>query len=430
VEAVPGGRVVCGEPPAPAGGGSTAVGIGIPLAKLVKNGISCFISGGRLDNSLLIPIGVIMKRLLLTSIILIVFPSFVSANTGVFFGVGNQVIPIKNNDIQLIRENVDIKLTIEKDNGKFGVSFIPWANVTAKFILKNTAAKKVTLQMGFPFLDLQGFGDEKFVLDKINFTVNSNDKLIQSQLKEGLIEKQYDPEGLFKKVFAWNDSFDPNESKVVVVTYKLMMSVASANSIMRDFNGIGRKYYQIDKLIPALNYSFGYITKTAYTWKGPIEEAVFQLDSNAFLKELETTSLFDDPTPNKLPVSRPVYLENILPAGYEKKSGVYKWVFKGKVPEDGLSVNFLALYLPSKEAEVKPFVKASITKLEDATSDEYLSVLKQYYAMLAKYSKPTNPFLSGYFQDVRFINDKTQFLIEPDKKSVEAIAAKFDDLTR
>ncbi len=375
--------------------------------------------------------GDVMKRLLLfTFVFLIVFPSFASANTGVFFGAGNQVIPIKNNDIQLVRENVDIKLTIEKDNGKFGVAFIPWANVTAKFILKNTSSKKVSLQMGFPFLDLQGFGDEKFVLDKINFAVNSNEKSIQSQLKEGLIEKQYDPQGLFKKVFAWNDSFRPNETKTVVVTYKLMMSVASANSIMRDFNGIGRKYYQIDKLIPALNYSFGYITKTAYTWKGPIEEAVFQLDSSAFLEELETTSLFDDPSPNKLPVSRPVYLENIFPSGYEKNSGVYKWVFKGKVPEDGLSVNFLALFLPSKESEVKPFVKASLTKLEDATADEYLSVLNQYYAMLVKYSKPTNPFLSGYFQDVRIINDKTQFLTDPDKKSVESIATNFDALTR
>ena len=248
-----------------------------------------------------------MKRLLpFTSLLLILLPAVVFANTGVFFGVGNQVIPIKNNDIQLVRENVNIKLTIERDNGKFGVSFIPWANVTAKFILKNTSAKKVTLQMGFPFLDFQGFGDEKFVLDKIHFTVNSNDKLIQSQLKEGLIEKQYDPEGLFKKVFAWNDSFNPNETKAVVVTYKLMMSVASANSVMRDFNGVGRKYYQIDKMLPALNYSFGYITKTAYTWKGPVEEAVFQLDSSAFLKQLETTSLFDDSSPNKLPISGPL----------------------------------------------------------------------------------------------------------------------------
>lgn len=372
-----------------------------------------------------------MKRLLLFAsfLLFIILPAVVFANTGVFFGAGNQVIPIKNEDIQLVRENVDIKVTIEKDNGKFGVAFIPWTNVTAKFILKNTSTKKVTLQMGFPFLDLQGFGDEKFVLEKLNFHVQSNDKVIKSEVKEGVIEKQFDPDGVFKKVFTWDDSFSPNETKTVIVSYKLLMGVSSANSIMRDFNGVGRIYYEIDKLISALNYSFMYITKTAYTWKGPVEEAIFQFDSKELLKQLETTSLFDDPSPDKLPVSRPVYLENNFPSVFEKSDGVYRWVFKGKVPEDGLSVNFLALLLPSKESEVKPFVKASLAKLKDATADEYLSVLKQYYSMLVKYNKPTSQFLSGYFQDVNIINDTTQFLVNKDKKSVEAIVQKFDALT-
>lgn len=373
-----------------------------------------------------------MKRLPLFAALLLfsMFPAVVFANTGVFFGAGNQVIPIKNEDIQLVREKVDIKITIEKDNGKFGVALIPWTNVTAKFTLKNTSARKVTLQMGFPFLDLQGFGDEKFVLEKLNFHVQSNDKVIKAELKEGVIEKQFDPDGVFKKVFTWDDSFSPNETKTVIVSYKLLMGVSSANSIMRDFNGVGRKYYEIDKLISALNYSFMYITKTAYTWKGPAEEAVFQFDSKELLKHLETASLFDDPSPDKLPVSRPVYLENNFPSVFEKNDGVYKWVFKGKVPEEGLSVNFLALLLPSNESEVKPFVKASLAKLKDANVDEYRAVLKQYYSMLVKYNKPTSQFLSGYFKDVNIINDKTQFIVDKDKKSVEAIAQKFDALTQ
>jgi hypothetical protein len=369
-----------------------------------------------------------MKGLLLfASIFLIAFPPFAFANTGAFFGAGNQVIPIKNDDIQLVRENVEINLTIEKDNGKFD---FPWANVTARFILKNTSAKNVNLQMGFPFLDLQSFGDEKFVLERLSFKVNSNAKLIQAQLKEGLIEKQFDPEGLFKKVFAWDDSFQPNETKTVIVTYKLMMGVASANSIMRGFNATGRKYSEIDKLIYALNFSFMYITKTAYTWQGPVEEAVFQFDSKGLLKYLETTPLFNDPSPDRLPVSQPIFLENNFPSVFEKNNGVYKWVFKGKVPEEGLSVNFLALLLPSKESEVNSFVKASLAKLKDVTADEYRSVLKQYYAMLVKYNKPTNQFLSEYFKDVRILNDKTQFMMESDRKSVAAIAEKFDTLAR
>jgi hypothetical protein len=173
-----------------------------------------------------------------------------------------------------------------------------------------------------------------------------------------------------------------------------------------------------------------YITKTAYTWKGPIEEAVFQLDSKEFLKQLETTSFFEDQSPDKLPISRPVYLENHSPHGFKKDDGVYKWTFKGKVPEDGLEVNFLALLLPSKENEVKPFVTASIAKLKDASADEYRSVLRQYYAMLVKFKAPSSQFLSGYFKDIQIIDKNTQFMMETDRKSVTAISEKFDALTQ
>ena len=177
-----------------------------------------------------------------TILLTLLFFNVAFANTGVFFGAGNQVIPIKNDEIQLVKENVKIKLSIEDNNGKFGIPFIPWANVTATFHLKNTTDKNVTLQIGFPFLDLQGFGDEKFVLENLNFKVLSNGENIDAKLKEGLIEQELDPKGLFKKVFAWDDTFAPNQEREVTVTYKLLMGVASANSIFRNFDPAGRKY--------------------------------------------------------------------------------------------------------------------------------------------------------------------------------------------
>lgn len=301
-----------------------------------------------------------MKKLIAIILLLLTMNLSVAfANTGVFFGAGNQVIPIKNNDIQLLKENVKIKLTIEKDNGFGGVPLIPWANVTAKFYLKNTTKKKVALQMGFPFLDLQGFGDEKSVLGKLDFKVVSNERIIKTQLKEGLIEDKFDPQGLFKKVFAWKDTFKPDEIKTVVVTYKMMMSVASANSNMRDFEVTGRKYYELDKLFPAINYSFGYITKTAYTWKGPVEEAIFEVDVRDFIEQLSKPDFIAGFGLDGLPLSRPVYLENIFPTGYQKQNNTYSWKFKDKVPEEGLSINFLALFIPSLQNEIQPFLKAN-----------------------------------------------------------------------
>ena len=96
------------------------------------------------------------------------------------------MIPIKNNQIQLVRENVDFKLVVEENNGRYGVPFIPWVNVTARVHLKNTSKDPVSLQIGFPFLDLQGFGDEKYVLENLNFKVLSNNIEIKTEIKEGL----------------------------------------------------------------------------------------------------------------------------------------------------------------------------------------------------------------------------------------------------
>lgn len=372
-----------------------------------------------------------MKKIIAIVLLLLTMNLSVAfANTGVFFGAGNQVMPIKNNDIQLMKENVKIKLTIEKDNGFGGVPLIPWANVTAKFYFKNTTKKKVVIQMGFPFLDLQGFGDEKSVLAKFDFKVLSNDHVIKSQLKEGLIEKEFDPQGLFKKVFAWKDNFKPQEIKTVVVSYRMMMSVASANSNMRDFEATGRKYYELDKLFPAINYSFGYITKTAYTWKGPVEEAIFEVDVRDFIEELSKPDFVAGFGIDGLPLSRPVYLENIFPTGYQKQNNKYSWKFKDKVPEEGLSINFLALFIPSLQNDVQPFLKANVLKLKETTPEEYRSVLRQYYLLLAVYNKPSEPFLSAYFKDVRIINDKSNFIFEDDKKNIVEISERFDILTK
>jgi len=372
-----------------------------------------------------------MKKIITTllTFLLSIVASSVFANTGVFYGVGNQVIPIKNNDIRLEKENVTIKLTIEKDNGKFGVPLIPWANVTATFYFKNTVDKKVAMQMGFPFLDLQGFGDETYVLKNLDFKVLSDGKSVKTELKEGLIEKKFDPEGLFKKVFAWKESFTPHETKTVVVSYKLLMGVASANSVMRDFEATGRKYYELDRLFPAINYNFGYITKTAYTWAGPIDEAIFEFDSREFIEQLSKPDFIKGFGLDGLQLSRPVYLENIFPTSYQKKNGIYEWKFKGKVPEEGLSINFLALFIPLLEEELRPFLKANIQKLKETTPDEYHSVLKQYYGLLTAYSKPSNQFLSGYFKDVRLTSGQSSFIFDGDKKYLQGLAERFDSLT-
>lgn len=352
------------------------------------------------------------------------------ANTGVFYGSGNQVIPIKNDQIQLVRERVDIKLSVDENSGRFGVPFIPWANVTAKFYLKNTTKDTVSLQMGFPFLDLQGFGDEKYVLDNLNFKVVSGGTEIKTELKEGLIEKEFDPKGLFRKVFAWQNKFDPDESKEVVVSYRMLMGVASANSVFRDFDEQGRKFRAIDKLFPALSYNFGYITKTAYTWAGSVDEAVFQLDASAFYKELEKSNFLAGAEDKFPKFTRPIFWETMYPESAKKDGGVYKWTFKATVPEDGLSVDFIVLYVPSLPKEVGKYFSKSLPKLESTKPTEFKIVLKSFYQNIAFGKQPSDPFAESYFKEVGLVKMPKTFLTDQDRKNIEEIANNFDKLIK
>lgn len=351
-------------------------------------------------------------------------------NTGVFYGSGNQVIPIKNNQIQLVREKVNIKLSVDENSGRFGVPFIPWANVTAKFYLKNTSNEPVSLQMGFPFLDLQGFGDEKYVLENLNFQVVSGGKEIQTKIKEGLIEKEFDPNGLFKKVFAWQDEFKPLEAKEVVVSYKMLMGVASANSVFRNFDEQGKKFSDIDELFPALSYNFGYITKTAYTWAGSIEEAVFRFDCNAFYKELERPDFMAELGDKALPFSRPTFWESIHPDSTKKNDGIYQWIFKERVPEEGLSVSFMVLFLPSIPAEVGKYYSTSLSRLQEIKPEEFKTVLYGYYQNIAFGKQPSDPFVQSYFKEVGLVKMPKVFISDQDRKNLEEIANNFETLIK
>jgi hypothetical protein len=364
------------------------------------------------------------------SISCVLFSNVSFANTGVFYGSGNQVIPIKNNQIQLVREKVNINLSVDENSGRFGVPFIPWANVTAKFYLKNTTNKAVSLQIGFPFLDLQGFGDEKYVLENLNFKVVSGDKEIKTEIKEGLIENEFDPSGLFKKVFAWQDEFKPAEAKEVVVTYKMLMGVASANSIFRAFDEQGRKFSAIDKLFPAIGYNFGYITKTAYTWSGSIEEAVFQIDCSAFYKAIEGHSFLAELGDNFPKFTRPTFWESIDPVSAEKKKTIYQWTFKGSVPEEGLSASFVVLLVPSLPAEVKGYYSSSMSHLEGIKPDEFKAVLKNYYQNIAFNKQPVDSFSQSYFEEVGLVKMPKVFISEQDRKNLEEIANNFDELIK
>lgn len=363
-------------------------------------------------------------------ILLLICPTAGLANTGVFFGAGSQVIPIKNKDVQLVKERVSIKLRVDEEAAKWGTPFFPRADVEAEFVLKNTSNLPVKLQVGFPFLDLQGFGDEKLVLSKLDFRAKDTESERKVTLKEGLIEKELDPQGLFKKVFSWEEQFQPLQTKKVTVSYRLLMGIGSANENERRFDGIDRKYYELDRMFPALGYSFGYITKTAYTWKEPVENAVFTIDATEFFQKLEVSNFFKELGESApVGVTRPVFLGSMNPPSFTREKDVYRWEFTGKVPEDGIDANFVVLFIPSSSSELPTFVTEQVKALKEGVAKkEYLIVLEGYYArILKKKSEGENPFAQKYFEPVRLV--KSDLLFEKDQKLLGVILDKVKALT-
>lgn len=385
-----------------------------------------------------------MKKLLYLFLLLMLIAEVTEANTGVFFGAGNQVMPIKNTAVQLVSEKVQMKITIDKNNGKFGEPFIPLINVTATFNLKNTTKKTEKLQMGFPFLDLQGFGDEKAVISDMKFQVLSNGKELKSKIKTGVIEKKLDPKGLFKKVFVWNENFLPQQNKTIIVKYRMLMGVASMSSYMRNFDTTGQKYNELDQLFSAMGYNFFYITKTAYTWKGKIESAEFEVDCRELLNELDervvqshlesvnlgkksaTDNSFYQERMERAArilssIKRPVFLESHFPAEYKRNDGIYSWKFTKAIPSDGISLNFIILFMPSSIHEYHSYTKAALSILKESIPEEFNSTLKTYYRILLSLGEPQDEFTKGYFKEINWLLHKPKLVFSEDKKHLQEI---------
>lgn len=292
------------------------------------------------------------------------FPCLSFANTGVFFGSGNQIIPIKNSDIQLNNESIQFLFDVPPNSAKWGIPFIPKVRVKANLELINHSDKKIPVQMGFPFLDLQGFGDEKEVFKNLNFKVSSNGVSQKTLLKEGVIEKKLDPEGLFKKVFTWIEVFNPNQTKKLNINYSLKMSA-----------GVHPLVLQYPDDLFGITYFFSYITKSAYTWKPPLEFASFTADITSIIRTLKKQQIINEFLPDSGPtISQPLMTLVTSPIGKRNDNGnSITWRFRENLPEDGITLSLNILTIPIKIEELKPYL---LEKESLKSKEEYLTFLE------------------------------------------------------
>jgi hypothetical protein len=283
-----------------------------------------------------------MRQFLIFMLSYIVYVTTAHANTGVFLGAGSRVMPIKNDQIQLKSEEVHVTLTIPENSGKFGVDFIPNAHVKADFHLYNTSNKKISLQLGFPFMK----PDIQSILNTMNFKVKSGDQVYKVQMKQGLIEKSIDPQGTFKKVFTWEDTFEPKMSKDIQVSYDLPMSLITLEA-QRKLGTSG------------IEFIFHYITKTAYTWRQPVEKAIFQFDLTTLVPQVKThAGLVAKPIVKALKIYQGKPLVGLVyPINGNIANNILTLTYTDKVPEEGIFLAIVAVFLPVTRKDMESYIK-------------------------------------------------------------------------
>jgi hypothetical protein len=283
----------------------------------------------------------------------------VLANTGVFNGSGSRVMPIKDSRIQLKEEAVNITISIPAQSAKWGLPFLPKANISANFHLDNALNTPVPLQLGFPFLSTQGFGNDDELIKNLNFQVISNGVHKDTVLKQGIIEKSLDPNGLFNKVITWEDTFEPLAQKDLKVTYDLPLSFAGMN---------------LEKKLSAhgASYSFTYITKTAYTWRQPLNKAVFTISFYPIIDKLNTylrEHLPEEMVADVGPIPPLVYLQYYDEGDYTDHTLSIK--YKDQIPVEAIYFEINIVWLPAKFNDIEKFIQN--------LPDHYSKVTKNFY---------------------------------------------------
>ena len=224
-----------------------------------------------------------MKRSLLFVIVVLIIFSFspARANVGVFTGYGHTIELTGSNDVQMLSEDI----TIIPGRGRFlfdgGVAGMDRVEYICKFILKNKNIKKVSIRAGFPLNSqfLEPPYDKKNktsdLVSYYQFIAQEEGKIYNVEFSPGDKDKK------LKTLFLWYMHFMPNETKELLVTYSMpiSMTLASTAKNWKESN-YSKGWYQ--SLKNCMIELFGYVTETGKSWSGPIEKASFRVYVKGF----------------------------------------------------------------------------------------------------------------------------------------------------
>ncbi len=293
--------------------------------------------------------------------------TLIYANVGIFSGTGANVELQSTDKIQMVSETVDITLTRAgfRVNGGANWLALDKALYTCRFTLKNLTDKTVTVPVGFP---LNGEYGLIFQSSKVNAKqINQTEIISLFNFIAGTSSGSYpvrfarkDKTEKYRKLFLWNMTFKPNETTELLVSYSLSGYHGLGTLTKRAF-WRNRKYKHDYFSNLELSYAeiFGYVTSTAKSWAGPVEQATFNVQLNQFDEYLKSRPAIMRDKDEKLSQRQLQRLEEmmfntlyrkIMPDGWKvekSKSGSYiSWQYKDFKPEQDISIGYYYTRFP------------------------------------------------------------------------------------
>ena len=224
-----------------------------------------------------------MKRIL-ASFIFAFSVAGACANVGVFGGVGTNIELVSNAEIQMVSEDVSIKLVPSEAPVTENLNHLDEARYDCLFTMRNLSDKPEKVKMGFPISGgdnfmARGNGDK---IAKHEFKVWVNNKEAPAAYRADTADKK------FGNIFLWECEFAPKEQMQIRVSYKTFGYIGLGSLRRRELLDKScnppRALMYMDA---ALVQGYEYITLTGNSWSGKIENAKFTLNIGEFERYLQ-----------------------------------------------------------------------------------------------------------------------------------------------
>lgn len=347
-------------------------------------------------------------KLILSFVILLIYANNCVANAGAFSGYGYTVELSSTNSIQMVSEDVTIipHLTENSSDNDAYRAWIGKVEYDCIFHLKNLDDEEQTIQVGFP-LNSDSIEHGLYKEKEPDEVVSQYDFLAQVEDQEYKVRYVAgDRKNNLRHLFLWDMDFEPNESKILQVSYSMPASFGLGSTDMsmelpdyekEMFNNLGF----------CLSVGFGYVTETGKSWAGTIEKATFRVYLEEVEKNILNRPYMKGKTGPRNPVtgkektpipSTPVVFRHIEPDGWVKDDeGFLTLELENYEPNQNFLFGYSFMFAFQRTlGETRRIVPALLTKKSWTGEDywDYVDILKEYNGVKTG-NKRIQPFLKN-----------------------------------